>query len=143
MKSDLEDWFPNLACTEYEVTSPRTFDYNCIAWAVEEDDRWWSPTSEDYYWPDGAPTDWTLTAVIETFVQLGFQRCDSADLEPNVQKIAIFAKANGEPTHVARQLPNGKWTSKLGDWEDIEHELAGIEGEKMYGSMRQILKKSL
>jgi hypothetical protein len=74
---------------------------------------------------------------------LGFQRCDSADLEPDVQKIAIFAKTNGEPTHVARQLPNGKWTSKLGDWEDIEHELAGIEGEKMYGSMRQILKKSL
>lgn len=120
-----------------------TYDYNCIAWALEEDDRWWSPTSEDYYWPDGAPAEWTLTAVIETFILFGFEQCDSADHEPGVQKIAIFAKANGYPTHVARQLPNGKWTSKLGDWEDIEHELTGIEGEEMYGTAKQIMKRKL
>ena len=45
-------------------------------------------------------------------------------------------------THATRQLPNGKWTSKLGDWEDISHELEGIEGEK-YGNIYQILKRSL
>ncbi len=28
----------------------------------------------------------------------------------------------GTPQHFARQLPNGKWTSKLGDLNDIEHD---------------------
>lgn len=143
MKSDLEEWFPNLAQTEYRITSPRTYDYNCIAWALEEDDRWWSPTSDEYYWPEGAPTEWNIAAVVQTFGMLGYVPCETADLEPGFQKIAIFTNASGEPTHAARQLPNGRWTSKLGDWEDIEHELAGVEGEKMYGSTRQILKRSL
>ena len=143
MKSDLEEWFPNLAQTEYKITSPRTYDYNCIAWAVEEDDRWWSPTSDEYYWLEGAPTEWNLTAVIQTFGMLGYEPCQNADLEPGFQKVAVFAKASGEPTHAARQLPNGGWTSKLGDWEDIEHELEGIEGEKMYGAVRQIMKRPI
>jgi len=143
MKSDLEEWFPNLAQTEYEITSPRTYDYNCIAWALEEDDRWWSPTSEDYYWPEGAPTEWSLTAVVQTFGMAGDEPCQNADFEPGFQKVAIFATASGEPTHAARQLPNGRWTSKLGDWEDIEHELEGIAGEKMYGAVRLILRRSI
>jgi|GEM_PF-6214714 len=33
--------------TKYEVTSPFTKVYNCIAWAVHETDRWWSPVPED------------------------------------------------------------------------------------------------
>ncbi|MHC5728665.1 MAG: DUF7689 domain-containing protein, partial [Nostoc sp.] len=31
--------------------------------------------------------------------------------------------------------------SKLGRWEDIEHELEGLTSE-MYGSVQQILKRS-
>jgi hypothetical protein len=143
MKSDLEEWFPNLAQTEYEITSPRTYDYNCIAWALEEDDRWWSPTSDEYYWLEGAPTEWSLAAVVQTFGMVGYEACQNADLEPGFQKVAIFTNVSGEPTHAARQLPNGRWTSKLGDWEDIEHELEGIEGEKMYGSVGQILRRSI
>jgi hypothetical protein len=49
---------------------------------------------------------------------------------------------DGEPTHAARQLPNGKWTSKLGRWQDIEHELDGLVGE-MYGTVKQILKRAI
>lgn len=142
MSSDLEDWFPNLAHSNYQITSPRTYDYNCLAWVVEEDDRWWSPTSDDYYWPEGAPTEWTLDAVIQTFSLFGFSRCDNADYEPGVQKIAIYANKHGQPTHGARQLSSGQWTSKLGDWEDIQHELVGIEGE-MYGSVCQILSRPI
>lgn len=34
------DW-PNLAKTTYEITSKYTREYNCIAWAINnEDDRW-------------------------------------------------------------------------------------------------------
>lgn len=144
MKSDLEDWFPNLSRTEYEITSPRTFDYNCFAWAVEDSDRWWSPeSSDDYYWPENAPAQLTLDAIVQTFHLLGYETCESGDKEQGFQKIAIYANKKGEPTHAARQLPNGNWTSKLGNWEDIEHILEGIEGEEMYGSVRQVLKRPI
>ncbi len=49
---------------------------------------------------------------------------------------------DGELTRAARQLPNGKWTSKLGRWQDIEHELDGLVGE-MYGTVKQILKRAI
>jgi len=54
--------------------------------------------------------------------------CDSAEVEPQFQKLAIYARDDGQhdggqPTHVARQFPNGRWTSKIGELEDIEHEL--------------------
>jgi hypothetical protein len=141
MPSDLRDEFPNLYSTEYRLTSPRDNDYNCIAWAAEENDRWWSPTQDDYYWPEGVPTEWTIEAVIQAFNSLGFELCPSAEFESGFQKIAIYKGADGDPTHAARQLSDGKWTSKLGDWEDIEHILEGIEGEK-YGSVCQIMRRS-
>jgi hypothetical protein len=70
---------------------------------------------------------------------LGFERCDDADWEPGVEKLAIFADASG-PTHVARQLPNGMWTSKMGKMEDIEHTLEGLSGGK-YGYVQVILRR--
>lgn len=38
----------------------------------------------------------------------------------------------GIPSHAARQLPNGRWTSKCGQAEDIEHDLRDLEG-RLYG----------
>jgi hypothetical protein len=57
-----------------------------------------------------------------------------------MEKIAIFADATGSPTHAARQLTSGRWTSKLGEAEDIEHELRAIEGD-IYGTVVAILKR--
>jgi len=142
----LEAEYPNLASGNYQITSPRTPEYNCFAWAAEEDDRWWSPTSEDYYWPEGSPTAWDTATALETLIQTfalsSYKPCKSADFEPGIQKVAIYIDSNGMPTHMARQLSEGRWTSKLGGWEDIEHELAGVEGEKAYGSVYIILGRS-
>jgi hypothetical protein len=45
------------------------------------------------------------------------------------------------PKHAARSLPNGAWTSKLGDDEDIEHStLAVLEGRE-YGRAKVFLKR--
>ncbi len=45
--------------------------------------------------------------------------------------------------HVARQLKEGMWTSKLGPDEDIEHNtLDALEGE-LYGAVTQVLKRPL
>jgi hypothetical protein len=83
----------------------------------------------------------TIAAFIQAYATRGYVPCDRADLEPGFEKIALYATVDGEPTHAARQLPNGKWTSKLGRWQDIEHELEGLVCE-MYGTVHQILKRS-
>jgi len=44
------------------------------------------------------------------------------------------------PTHAARQLENGRWTSKLGELEDIEHDLHHL-ASGAYGAVVQILKR--
>ncbi|MCX5962072.1 MAG: hypothetical protein NT070_02705 [Cyanobacteria bacterium] len=47
INAELEQDWPNLALTHYRITSSHTGDYNCLAWATCEDDRWWSPLPED------------------------------------------------------------------------------------------------
>ena len=44
------------------------------------------------------------------------------------------------PTHAARQFPGGRWTSKLGPAEDIEHELEELAGP-LYGEVVLILRR--
>ena len=55
-----------------------------------------------------------------------------------MQKIALYAKIVDqveEVTHAARQLPCGKWTSKLGDSEDIVHPKLDILEGPAYGGV--------
>ena len=56
--------------------------------------------------------------------------------------MAIYAKA-GSVKHMARQMTNGWWTSKLGDGHDILHltlgELEGADYGKVVGLMQRIL----
>ena len=68
--------------------------------------------------------------------------CESGELEENVEKLAIYATSDGKPQHIARQLPSGIWTSKLGRLEDIEHELAGLSG-KLYGTVCKFMARCL
>jgi hypothetical protein len=56
--------------------------------------------------------------------------------------VALFVATTGCPTHAARQLASGRWTSKLGKAEDIEHELRDLEGD-VYSSVVLVLKRPL
>ncbi len=133
--------FPNLNPAEDRVVSPETADYNCIAWAAEVEDRWWWPDPmEQEYWPPGVPRESTLQAFEAAYGTLGYSRCSQNHFEPGFQKIAIYAKG-GVPQHAARQLPDGRWTSKLGELHDIEHvNLAGVESAA-YGKVALILRR--
>lgn len=141
-KNEIEKTYPNLPLTGYKITSPDSINYNCIAWAAGDEERWWWPDkNEQDYWPVGVKREETLQAFIEAFQTIGYQVCASESFEIGFEKIAIYADENGKPKHAAKQLPNGKWTSKLGNWEDIEHEsLAGLVGE-VYGMVVQIMKR--
>jgi hypothetical protein len=71
---------------------------------------------------------------------LGYIEESNETLVPGFEKIAVFADDDGVPTHAARQLSSGAWTSKLGQAEDIQHPLRSLEGE-IYGKVAIILKR--
>ena len=117
----------------YQITSPDSPEYNCIAWAAADVEQWWWPSADPYqYWPPGVPKKATLAAFQAAFGTLGFEPCPDDSLELEFEKVALFADDASRITHAARQLPNGKWTSKMGLSHDIEHVLAEMEGGK-YG----------
>jgi hypothetical protein len=123
------------------VTSSASTTYNCIAWAAEDVSAWWWPVPEvhGYYWPPGVSRDVTVPSFIKAFEMLGYHAFPSDALEPGIEKVAIYADADSVPTHAARQLASGSWTSKLGQQVDIEHTtLAALEGG-IYGQVVQIM----
>ncbi|HMR19802.1 MAG TPA: hypothetical protein PKA53_10935, partial [Sphingobacterium sp.] len=80
--------------------------------------RWWWPKGA--YWPTDAPKEETIAAFVAAFQILGYQDCTDPNFEHGYEKIALYAK-DGKPTHAARQLSNGMWSSKLGKYKDISH----------------------
>jgi hypothetical protein len=144
MVKGIEDLFPRLRGTAYQITSAPDDGYNCIAWAAGLTNEWWWPFGDPMrsHWPEGVPRQETLDAFRAAFATLGYMVCDDAGLEPGYEKIALFADAKGEPAHAARQLPTGRWTSKLGELEDLEHALHDLEGSD-YGSVVQIMKRPI
>jgi hypothetical protein len=136
----LEVLLPGLAGSGYVVTSPASPAYNCIAWAVGETDRWWWPDAIGVgYWPDGVPREETLAAFLAAYTTLGYAPTANPAPEPDAVKVAIYARS-GLPTHAARQLPSGRWTSKLGQAEDIEHDLSDLVSS-IYGDVAVILAR--
>jgi hypothetical protein len=135
--------FPDLVVAGYHITSQATSDYNCIAWAADDDARWWWPDPfGDYYWPAQAPRVETLEAFITAYRLLGYEPCATDDVEANFERVAFYVDSQGIPTHAARQLPSGAWTSKLGTLEDIEHTaLEGLNGV-IYGRVGQLLRRA-
>ncbi|HZV03650.1 MAG TPA: hypothetical protein VE999_01040 [Gemmataceae bacterium] len=142
MVTSLVEVFPGLAKGNYQITSPANPDYNCMAWAVGDIGKWWWPGPDEKreYWPPDILREPTQNAFEAAFARFGYERCMEEDVEPGFEKIALFADASGKPTHVARQLATGRWTSKLGRMEDIEHVLRDLEGV-VYGSVVLILKR--
>lgn len=134
--------FPYLDATNHKVTSPHTHEYNCIAWAAEENDRWWWPAPEGVtYWPPGVPRATTQEAFIGAFATLGYTPCASGELELGFDKVVLYVDSNNVPTHMARQLEDGTWTSKLGNSNDINHSTPDVVAGPVYGRAHAFLRR--
>ncbi len=132
--------FPNLTHKNHSITSPASDNYNCIAWAFEVTDRWMWPGDLDSYWPSGVSGRDKLETIIQLYLDEGYEKCESGEREEGYKKVAIYMNQD-DPTHAALQLDSGHWTSKLGGWEDIEHDtLEALEGES-YGQAIIFLRK--
>lgn len=125
---------PHLDSTNHELTSDCTTSYNCIAWAMGENDAWWWP-SEDSFWPndDKGPTLGTFERMLAA---RGFARCPDGALVAGMEKVVIYTVGEGRSlkvTHAARQLDDGRWASKIGNCEDIEHHTVKAVRGPLYG----------
>ena len=139
-------YFPNLNPSNHRLTSPKSRDYNCVAWAAGIDDQQiWPDGSEDLaeevVWPSEVRNDESVEAFIAYFQNIGYFLCDNPTLEEGFTKIAIFAK-DDFPTHVSRQLPTGKWSSKMSfDEVDIEHDDLDCISGAAYGAATVYMRK--
>jgi hypothetical protein len=125
---------PHLNETNHDLTSECTTSYNCIAWAMGEDDAWWWPSDESY-WPNDDRGS-TLGTFERMLTSRGFARCANGALVSGVEKVVIYTLGEGRTmkvTHAARQLPDGRWASKMGRCEDIEHDAPKAVRGPVYG----------
>jgi hypothetical protein len=144
MVTEIGDLFPGLQTSGFRVTSQASPNYNCIAWAAGDTERWWWPDPGDdaAYWPSGVSREETLAAFVATFATLGYHLCESDQPEAGYERVALFTGSDGVPTHAARQLPSGRWTSKLGMREDIDHALHDLSGD-VYGAVTLVLRRAV
>jgi hypothetical protein len=84
------------------------------------------------------PREETISAFIAALATVGFLPGTAADLEPGLEKVALFA-ISSTPTHAALQLSNGWWSSKLGPAIDIEHRTLDAVAGGAYGEVVAIL----
>lgn len=140
---EIESYFPGLRGKDWRLTSQRDTQYNCIAWAACDSTQWWWPgdPADGYHWPAGVDRIETLEAFVAAYALLGYEACTDASAEVGFEKVAIFVDADGKPTHAARQLNGGRWTSKLGNLEDIEHDLQDVCGD-LYGTVARIMERA-
>lgn len=136
---------PGLHPGNSTARSERTVDYNCLAFAAGDMARWWEPyvippVQPGVFWPEGATPDNGVEHWIEALATVGFERCGDGGLEPAWVKVAILGRA-GTAEHATRQLASGRWVSKLGDLEDIEHDEPGDVGGGAYGEVVQFLRR--
>lgn len=135
---EVDENFPRLTPDNHRVTSPAMIDYNCIAWAAGDTERWWQP---GVFWPIESPPDEYGIGILEAaLASLGFEACNEEGPDPGFEKIAIYGN-NLFYTHAARQLSNGKWTSKLGKLEDIEHDTPDVVAGGVYGEVVGIMRR--
>ena len=146
----VEVWFPKLTASGYTITSREDWTYNCFAFAAGDREHWWDPEergptpSMRGFWFEDLPRDITVPNFIAAYAKFGFERCTDGLVEEGFEKIAIYADSDGRPTHASRQLPNGRWMSKAGGYEDFAHFLDSLEGNagEEYGSVVVYLKRN-
>jgi hypothetical protein len=140
-KCEFARFFPNLREEDYEKRSEQTDRYNCIAFALGDEQNYWWPTPRyACYWPPGFERTNTLPVLQKICEWFGYRACDNGEREAGFEKIALYADPTGVQ-HAARQLQSGVWLSKIGELEDIEHTtLESLESDD-YGKVALYMKR--
>lgn len=129
-RAHIEYWFPNAIPVEaLEITSANDLCYNCVAWSLGIDSRWVQPYAEGgvqvapwAVWPNAEDRGSAIEIYTKMYRGEGFVKAIKGVREPGFEKIAIYwDKTSKQFLHVARQMEDGSWTSKLGRSSDVKH----------------------
>jgi hypothetical protein len=130
--------FPKLTLDPNDPIS-QPDDYNCIAYAAGDTTKWWDNVRKPIM-----VQEWSIDGLKRAFAPLGYKPCADAKLEEGFEKVVFYIKqATGKPTHGARQLPDGRWTSKCGGAEDIIHQTPECLSGDLYGLPFQYMKRAI
>lgn len=146
LSSEREDAFRSMVEAGYKVTSLESTDYNCVAHAARDQTLKWDCPGfpvPGYYWPPGAMEGDHPEALASAFAAIGYERCQGGELEVGYEKVALYVDSSGEWQHAALQLPNGKWSSKLGHWEDVMHASPHCFGDSIYGNVIYFMRRAI
>ena len=132
-----------------DVTSEGTARYNCIAYAAKDESQPWWPMPHGslryFYWPPGLPRQSVPTKenFFRAFEGLGYKKCKSRKYNPKFERVVLYVDNNDVPTHMARELGDGIWYSKLGNEQDIrQHTFDAVENQ-IYGTAKYFMRKRL
>jgi hypothetical protein len=137
----VELFHPILRREGYEPKSDATPLYNCVAWALGRNGCWWDHSGlPGTCWPDDVPREDELENYVAVFLREGYEPCESREWEAGYEKVAIYAR-RGEFQHVAKSTDSGKWTSKIGEWEDVDHNTLAALEDFSFGQVYQVLRR--
>jgi len=131
--------FPKLSIEGFKTVGQATELYNCIAYAAGDTTDWWWPTGPEY-WPPWATTNEKMRSLEEVFVGLEYEPCNDDSLEYGYEKVALY-EINGRFQHAARQMPTGRWRSKMGRGPLIEHRSPDSLSDGVYGSPTVFMRR--
>lgn len=133
-----EKWPKLIENINFQFTSLKTWDYNCVAHVLGIDNDW-----IDFYYTDEGDinSDLTINRYVELFEEHGFSKCEDSSIEKGFEKIAIYEDSRKWFSHVALQFENGDWTSKMGDYEDIKHVNIDSVSTGLYGQAVLFMKR--
>lgn len=103
--------FPKLGIDPvFEVESPDTSEYNCIAWAMGFDDRWVDHLP-DYsiarkkWWSEGAERDYRPETLVAAFEKMGFEECGDDMMEQGYDKGGVVQISPLIDSYTKKRLP--------------------------------------
>jgi hypothetical protein len=69
-----------------------------------------------FHWPVEASGYFEVDDLVSVFVSFNYVTCADGSIEIGYEKVALYEDPDPDLgwSHAARQLPDGRWTSKLG-----------------------------
>lgn len=123
--------FPGLKDdVNFEILSPQTPVYNCIAWAMRLNDRWVDPYMvPGHWWPDGVVKSMSPDALIQAFEAMGFTITADCSIEEDFDKVVLYKDPTKEQwTHASQLIKDSIEHSKFGEEWDGSHSFNSITG---------------
>src|SRR5262245_58321372 len=92
IRAALKSDFPTLG-DNFFLNSSASGRYNCIAWAVGDETKWWEPSTDPrHHWPTDIPKDPSLGTITSLLKKYRFLTCASMQLSPRTEKVAIYCE---------------------------------------------------